>query len=70
MPLMNPHQEITLLEDVPSSRFFSWWQYITNAKSLNSQVFIIMICLQQNSLSQIVDYTIKNYNLYSSLNSS
>jgi hypothetical protein len=34
----------------------------------NSQVFIIMICLQQDSLSQIVDYIIENYNLYSSLN--
>jgi hypothetical protein len=34
----------------------------------NSQVFTIIICLQQDSLSQRVDCTIKNYNLYSSLN--
>ena len=27
-----------------------------------------MIYLQQDSLFQIVDYTIENYNLYSSLN--
>jgi len=32
-----------------------------------SQVFTIMICLQQDALSQNVDYTIEN-NLYSSLN--
>jgi hypothetical protein len=35
----------------------------------NSQVFTIMMCLQQDSLSQIIDYTIENYNLYSLLNS-
>jgi len=34
----------------------------------NSQVFTIMICLQQDSHSQRVDYTIENYNLYSLLN--
>jgi hypothetical protein len=34
----------------------------------NSQVFTIMICLQQDSFSQKVNYTIENYNLYSSLN--
>jgi hypothetical protein len=35
----------------------------------NSQVFTIMMCLQQDSLSQIVDCKIENYNLYSLLNS-
>jgi hypothetical protein len=34
----------------------------------NSQVFIIIICLQQDSLSEKVDCTIENYNLYNSLN--
>jgi len=65
MPLMNPCQEITPLEDVPSSRFFLG----DNTSPMpivypNSQVFTIMICLQQDSISQRVDCTIKNYNLY------
>ena len=69
MTLMNPHQAITSLKDFPSSIIF----FCDNTSLMtrvypNSQVFIIMICLQQDSLSQIVDYIIENYNLYSSLN--
>jgi len=57
---MSPLQDFPLNDNTsPMSRVYP-----------NSQVFIIMICLQQDSLSQRVDYTIENYNLYSSLNSS
>jgi len=35
----------------------------------NSYVFTIMICLQQDSLSQRVNYTIEKYNFYNLLNS-
>jgi hypothetical protein len=66
---MNLHQAITPFEDILSSRFFSWWQYSPMPIVYpNSQVFTIMIYLQQNSLSEIVDCTIENYNLYNSLN--
>jgi hypothetical protein len=69
MPLMNPHQTITPLENVPSSRFFPWCNTSLMRRVYpNSQVFTIMICLQQDSFSQKVNYTIENYNLYSSLN--
>jgi len=64
------HQAITPLKGVSSSRFFLVTIYTSPMPRVypNSQVFIIMICLQQDSLSQRVNYTIKNYNLYISLN--
>jgi len=67
MLLMNPHESITPFKDI---LFFLG----DNTSPIlivhpNSQVFTIMIYLQQNSLSKIVDCTIENYNLYNSLNS-
>jgi hypothetical protein len=52
MSLMNPHQAITPLEDIFSLRFFPLYNTSPMLRVYpNSQVFTIMICLQQDLLS-------------------
>ena len=65
MPLINPHREIIQLE------VFSLGDNTSLMLGVypNSQMFTIIICLQQDSLSHKVNCTIKNYNLYNSLDS-
>jgi len=65
MPLINPHREIIPLE------VFSLGDNTSLMLGVypNSQMFTIIICLQQDSLSHKVNCTIENYNLYNSLDS-
>jgi hypothetical protein len=65
MLLINSHWEIIPLE------VFSLGDNTSLMPGVypNSQMFTIIICLQQDSLSLKVDCTIKNYNLYNSLDS-
>jgi hypothetical protein len=61
MILMNPHQAITPLKMFPLQDFSLGDNTLLMTRVYpNSYVFIIIICLQQDSLFQRVDYTIEN----------
>jgi hypothetical protein len=63
---MNWHQAIIPLENVLSSKKkFGNNTLPMSRVYLYSQVFTIMICLEQDSLSQRINCTIENYYFYS-----